>query len=203
MLDGLAIVLPYAALQEVQQCHPLAFRTAVDHRVIDPHRGTRYGACCSQRRAQIGAGQVCDNLFKRSEKKHLVLDDRPADRSAKLVAAKVLERFAIRGSRGQRFSAEIFETASVDLIRPGLGNDVDNSPGRPTEFRVCSTCDNLKFLDRVERNVNCSTLSAELLAEEAVVVVAAVEANVIEHAALTVEIDLVAVRTLRNAYTGG
>jgi len=90
-----------------------------------------------------------------------------------LVAAKILERLPVRGRSGQRFCAEIFETASVDLIRSGLGNDVDDSTSSAPEFRVCPACDDLKFLNRIERNVNCSTLSAELLAEEAVVVVAA------------------------------
>src|SRR5258708_10998296 len=203
MHGRLAVVLAEAVLQEVHECLPLAFGAGGDCGIIGSHDWTCYRTSSSELRTQIRAGQVCDNLFKRPEKEHFVFDNGSTESSAKLVATKVLERFAIRGSRGQRFRAEIFETASVDLIRSGLGNDVDNAPGCPTEFRVCPACDDLKFLDRVERNVNCGTLSAQLLAEEAVVVVAAVEAYVIENATLAVEIDLVAVRALGNAYTGG
>src|ERR1700704_3713357 len=191
MLDGLAVVLPPAVLQEVQERHSLAFRTAIDHRIIDTDYGTRYGACCSERRAQIGARQLCDNLFKCSEKEYLVLNDRSANGSAKLVAAKILEWFSVRSCRSKRFRAEIFEAASVDLIRSRLCNDVDNASRCAPEFRVGPACDHLKFLDRVECDVNRSALSAELLAEEAVVVVATIEADVIEYAALTVEINLV------------
>ena len=55
-------------------------------------------------------------------------------------------------------------------------------------------------LHRVERDVDGRALAAHLLAEEAVVVVAAVEADVVEDAALAGERDLVAVRPLHDAH---
>jgi hypothetical protein len=57
----------------------------------------------------------------------------------------------------------------------------------------------LKFFYRFERDVYGCALAAELLAEEAVVVVAAIESDVIEDSALAREIDLVAVGPLRDA----
>src|SRR6266850_8102928 len=189
----LSIVLPHAVLQEVQECHPLAFGAGADRGVVGSHDRTCHRTSSPERHAQIGAGQLRDNLFKGPEKEHFVLNDWPADRSAKLVAAKVLEGFAIRGGRGQRFGAEIFEAASVDIIRSRLGNDVDNATSSAPEFRVGPAGDDLEFLDRVECDVYCSALAAELLAKKAVVVVSAIEADVIEHAALSVEIDFVAV----------
>src|SRR5258708_15304685 len=114
MLDWLAVVLAHASLQEIQERHPLAFGTGVDHGIVGSHYRSRHRTSSSERRAQIGAGQFCDDLFKCPKDEHLVLDDRPTHRSAKLIATKVLEWFAIRGSRGQRFRSEILETASVD-----------------------------------------------------------------------------------------
>ena len=59
--------------------------------------------------------------------------------------------------------------------------------------------DHLELLDRVERDVDRRALAAHLLAEEPVVVVAAVEADVVEDAALAGEGDLVAVGPLHDA----
>ena len=56
----------------------------------------------------------------------------------------------------------------------------------------------LKLLDRLERDVDRRALPADLLAEEPVGVVAAVEADVVEDAALAGEVYLVAVRPLHD-----
>jgi len=56
----------------------------------------------------------------------------------------------------------------------------------------------LKLLHCFEREIDRRALAAELLAKETVVVVAAVERNVVEDAALSGEIDLVAVWSLRD-----
>ena len=202
MLYRLAVVLSHAVLQEVQEGHPLAFAAGADHGVVGAHDWIRHRTSGPKRRAQIGTGQVGKNLFKRSENENFVLDDRTADRSTKLVAAKVLERFAIRGSRCQRFRAEIFEAASVHLVRSRLCDDVDDASRSAPEFRVGSAGDNLEFLDRVQRDINRRALSAELFSEEAVVVVTPIEADVIEDAALTIEVNFIAIRTLRYGHTG-
>src|SRR6266478_616840 len=202
MLDGLAVVLPYPSLEKIQERNSLAFSARIDHGVVDSHDWGRHGTRRSERRAQIGARQLCNNLFKCPEDEHFVFDDGSADSSAKLVAAKVLERLAVRSGRRKRFRAEIFEAASVDFIRSGLSDDVDDAAGGPPKFRVCAACDNLKFLDSVQCDVNCSALSAELLAEEAVVVITAIKADVIEYTALSVKVDLVSIRPLGNRHTG-
>src|SRR5215470_13566399 len=84
------------------------------------------------------------------------------------------------------------------VVCPGLCDDIDNTAGRASELGVGTTGNNLEFLYRVEGNVNCRALAAELFAEEAVVVVAAVKADVVKDAALAIEIDFVAVRALGN-----
>jgi hypothetical protein len=75
-----------------------------------------------------------------------------------------------------------------------LGDDVDDATGSTTALRVRAAGDDLELLDRVERDVDGHPLAADLLAEEAVVVVAAVEADVVENPALARKGDRVTVR---------
>ena len=82
------------------------------------------------------------------------------------------------------------------LVRAGLGDDVDDAAGRAAELRRRAGGDHLELLDRFERDVHRGALPAGLLAEEPVVVVAAVEADVVEDPALPGEGDLVAVGPL-------
>ena len=53
--------------------------------------------------------------------------------------------------------------------------------------------------DGFESDIDGCTLATDLLAEEPVVVIATIEADVVEDAALAVEVDFVAVGALRNA----
>ena len=94
------------------------------------------------------------------------------------------------------------EQAAADVVRAGLRDDVDDAARRPPEFRVGAGRDHLELLHRFERDVDGRALPAHLLAEESIVVVAAVEADVVEHAALSREVDLVAVRSLDDADAG-
>jgi hypothetical protein len=61
---------------------------------------------------------------------------------------------------------------------------------------------NLELLDGIQRDVDGRPLPAHLLAEKAVVVVAAVEADVVEHAPLACKRDFVSVRPLDDAHAG-
>ena len=72
-------------------------------------------------------------------------------------------------------------------VGAGLGDDVDDAAGGAAELGGGAGGDHLELLDRVERDVDRRALAAHLLAEEAVVVVAAVEADVVEDAALAGE----------------
>src|SRR6266404_4868026 len=91
------------------------------------------------------------------------------------------------------------EDASVQLVGAGLGDHVHNATAGAAKFRAGARGDHLELLHRVKADVHGSALSAGLLTEEAVVVVTAVQADVVKDAALPVEIDLVAVRSLRDA----
>ena len=89
--------------------------------------------------------------------------------------------------------------AALHLVGARLGDDVDDAAGGAAELGVRAGGHHLEFLDRFERDVDRGALAAHLLAEEAVVVVAAVEADVVEDAALAGKGDLVAVRALDDA----
>src|SRR6266481_854426 len=64
----------------------------------------------------------------------------------------------------------------MDYVRTGLGNHVDDPTGGAAEFRGGSGCHYLKLFHGIERNINRRALAAQLLAEEAIVVVAAIRA---------------------------
>src|SRR4029077_5524209 len=142
-----------------------------------------------------------ENSLTGSEEEHFVLDDRSAERAAKLFALKIREGLAVRGARAEGLEALILEGASMQRIRPRLGNDVDDAAGGSAKFRVRSRRDHLELLHGVERDVNRGALPAQLLAEHAVVVIAAVHTDVIENSALPVEVDLVAVGALDDSDT--
>src|SRR5260370_5871705 len=88
------------------------------------------------------------------------------------------------------------------VVRPRFGNTVDTSAGSAAKFRAGAAGHNLKFLYGVQRDIDRSALAAHLLAKEAVVVVSAIQADVVEDASLAVEIDLVAVGSLDDAHAG-
>ena len=88
---------------------------------------------------------------------------------------------------GQTFEPLVMEEAAVRLVGARLGDDVDDAAGGAPELGVGAAGDDLEFLHRVERDVDGGALAAHLLAEEAVVVVAAVQADVVEDAALAGE----------------
>src|SRR5262249_530015 len=94
---------------------------------------------------------------------------------------------------------EVFKQAAVETVRTGLSDHVDHATRRAPEFGIGAAGDDLELLYCFQRDVNRRALSACLLAEEPVVVVAAVQRDVVENAALSVDVDFVAVRTLRDA----
>ena len=125
-----------------------------------------------------------------------------AEASAELIAAEIIEGLAVGGGGGKSFGAEIFEQAAVVIVGAGLGDDVDHAARGAAIFGVGAAGDDLKFLYRFESDIGSRALAAGLLAEEAVVVITAVEADVVEYAALPVDIDFVAVGPLGNADAG-
>src|SRR5437762_11511365 len=114
-------------------------------------------------------------------------------------AAKTIVGAGNKSGRSERFRTEVLKKCAVILIGAGLRDDIDDATGAAAELRVGAAGGDLKFLDGFQSDVDGRALTAHLLTEESVVVVAAVEADVVEDTALPVDIDLVAVRTLSNA----
>src|SRR5438309_11459021 len=88
-------------------------------------------------------------------------------------------------------------------VGAGFRDDVDDASGAAAELRVGAARRDLEFLDSFQRDVNRGALATHLLTEETVVVITAVEAVVVKNSELAVDVDFVAVRTLRNADDGG
>ena len=87
----------------------------------------------------------------------------------------------------------------MDIVGSRFRDDVDNPAGGAAELGSCSRGDYLKFLHCIERNIDRGALAAELLAKETVVVVAAIETDVVKDTALSGEGNLIAVRPLNDA----
>jgi len=73
-------------------------------------------------------------------------------------------------------------------------------PAVRPKFGAGSGRHNLKLFHGIQRNVDGRTLTSQLLAEEAIVVVAAIKTYVIENASLSGKRDLVAIRALHHAH---
>ena len=126
----------------------------------------------------------------------------PPNRAAELLAVEPIQVAAVRELAGQRLEPLEVEQRAVRRVRARLRDHVDDAAGGAAEFGRRAGRDDLEFLDRVQRDVDRGALPAGLFAEEAVVVVAAVEADVVEDATLSRERDLVAIRSLDDADAG-
>ena len=88
----------------------------------------------------------------------------------------------------------------MELIGPRFRDHVHHAACGAPKFRRGSGCNHLKFLHSIERDIDSGALSANLLAKKAVIVIAAIQADVVVDSALSSEIDFVAIRTLDDAY---
>ena len=129
-----------------------------------------------------------------------VARQRPTHRRAELVPPEVgFSAAPIRGVLGGDLVplAEVVGRAG-QLVGTRLGDDVDEPAGRAAELRGSALVHDDQFTDRVLVEGERGTLAAALLAEEGIVEVGAVHDEVVEDAALAVDVQLVAVRPLGN-----
>ena len=203
VVDGIPLFLIAGGAEEVEQRAALAFGAAVDQRLMRGVGDDRHiDAARAERLAQVGPLEVLVDVLEREEVEHPVALDRPPQRSAELLAMEIGRRRAVRSVSGQSLQTLEMEHAAVQVIGSRLGDDVDDAPGGAAELRVGAAGHDLEFLHRLQRDVDGRALSAQLLAEEAIVVVAAVEADVVVHAALSAERNLVAIGALHDAHPG-
>ncbi len=98
-----ALVLAHAGIHEVEQGQPLTIRIGFNLRIgnvgIEDRIGDGAGGAAKSF-AQVWTSKIGANVLDGAEEKHFVLYDRPAKRSAKLIAIEVLERFSIGGVGG-------------------------------------------------------------------------------------------------------
>src|SRR5579859_4094425 len=203
MLHRQSLILSPAGLEEVEQRQALAVGVASDLGGVCRQRGcgNRAGGVAGLN-TQVRPRQVFQYLLKRAKVKHLVLYDGAADGAAKLLATKVLQWLAVRCICGKSFQPLVVEKAAVYLVSAGFRNHVHHAAGAASKFRAGAAGDHLKFFDRVESDVNGGALAPDLFTKEAVVVVAAIKADIVEYAALAGKADFVAIRALYHAYAG-
>src|SRR5437016_4846147 len=187
---------------EIDQRQSLAIGAGIDLCFVGGNGWRSNCARSADRIAEVCARQVLTNAFEGTEEECLVLAQRSTDRAAKLLAAKILQRFSIGGVCRERFQTLEVKQTSVDFICSRLGNHVDDATGRAAKLCRSSRGNHLKLFDGIQRNVDCRTLAAKLLAEKAIIVITAVEADIIEDATLTSESDFIPVRALDNADAG-
>ncbi len=203
VVDGIPLFLIAGGAEEIEQRAALAFGTAVDQRFMRRVGNHRHiDAARAERLAQIGPLELLVDVLERDEVEHPVALDRPPQRSPELLAMEIGRRCAIRRVGGQSLQTLEMENAAVQVIGSRLRDDIDDAPGRAAELRVGAAGHDLEFLHRLQRDVDGGALSAQLLAEEAIVVVAAIEADVVVHASLSAERDLVAIGALHDADSG-
>src|SRR5436190_1206687 len=152
-------------------------------------------------RAEIRTGEVFEDLLHGSEVEHFVLNDWSADGATELLAMEVFERFVVGGVCRESFETLEMKEAAVQLVGSRFGYDVHYAASATAKLRGGACGYDLEFLHRVEGDIDGCALSTDLLAEEAVVIVAAIEADVIENPALSGEVDFVAIRTLHDTYS--
>src|SRR5260370_780802 len=92
------------------------------------------------------------------------------------------------------------ETA-VHTIGARLRDYVNNSASGTAEFSAGSCGYYLKFFNRFKSDIDRRALPAQLFAEEAVVVVSAIQTDIVENTTLSGKSDLIAVRSLNHAYS--
>src|SRR5258705_1119750 len=91
---------------------------------------------------------------------------------------------------------------TMNVVGAGFGNHIDNATRRSAKLRTRARCYNLELLNCFQGYVNRCTLSAQLLAEETIVVVAAVKTDIVKNTPLAGEGNLVAVGSLYDANPG-
>src|SRR4030095_5428951 len=127
---------------------------------------------------------ACDRLDGAEEEGAIGLD-RATERPAELFAMEILERRAVRQFSRERFESLEMKHGAVLLIGTRLGDHVDDTTRSAAELGGGAAGDHLKLLYGVERDIDRRTLATDLLTEETVVEVAAIETDVVEDAALT------------------
>jgi hypothetical protein len=88
----------------------------------------------------------------------------------------------------------------VNVVRTGLRYDVDDTARCPAVLGTRASCDHRNSLTASSERYRSPHADRRLLAEESIVVVTAIEADIVENAALPGEVDLVTVGALRDAH---
>ena len=136
------------------------------------------------------------------EQELLVPYQRESQRAPELLLAIDVGRETESVIRGKVLAAIIVMGAAVDVVGPGLGDDVDEAAAAAPELGGSALGHHDDLLDRIQVEGEGGPLAAALLTEEGVVEVRAVDGDVVGDALLAVDRELVAVGSLHDADPG-
>ena len=155
--------------------------------VVEPNERVPVGAILGNREVQGRPGRkparpvrVVHLPLEAEEELGLVLDDRAADDTAPVASdSRRLRQIPcsdeiIRGR--QLIAGPLREQHTLELVRPRLGDRVDDGAARAAKLRVIHAGQHLEFLDRLERGAH---LRARAGAQGVVCVVAAVDRDIV------------------------
>ena len=142
-------------------------------------------------------------LVEGGEVKQLVFADSAAEGAAELLLGEAAEAGAVGEAGGQAGPLLVFVQGAVQAVGAGLGDHVDEPAGAASEFGGRAVGHHLHFLDGVQAHGKGGALAAALLAEEGIVVVGAIDGDVVVDALLPVDGDLVAIGSLHDGDAGG
>src|SRR6266446_4591811 len=140
------------------------------------------------------------------EEEILVLDHRAADRASELVDVERLKRNAARvvdpGVGVHVAVAEKLERRAVKRVRAGLGDDVGDRAAGASELGGVAAAVDLELFHRIDAELvrrAAGAGTAEGLAVEIVVVIAAIHLQIVERAAQAAEAEIAGADIARDA----
>src|SRR5512134_2759029 len=97
---------------------------------------------------------------------------------------KIGQWFSIRCVGSERFHSLEVKCTSVNIVGARFGNDVDDAACCASKLCARTGGNYLKFFHGLECDIDRGSLTSKLFTEKTVVVIAAVEAHVVEYASL-------------------
>ena len=193
------------AIVELQQEH-LAIIGAGDRREVVAQGATEGGTQECPQRIQRCAGRprllfrlAVDLLVVRREEEQAILHDRSSDGEAELILRKVgiqRDAIALQVARERAVLAVVVHRAAHG-VGAALGDHVHESAGRAPELGAGARVGHHQLLHGVEIERERRPLASALLAEERIVEIRTIDADVVVGATLARDADHVAIRSLR------
>ena len=148
-------------------------------------------------------GLAEDLLIVGTKEKQLVFLDRAAQRSTELLLRKSPKARAVGKAGGEASPFLILMRGAVKFVGAGFRHHIHESAGTAAELRWRSVGHHLEFADRVQIHRERRALAAALFPKKGVVIVRAINRNVVVDALLPIDGNLIAIGPLHNGNPWG